>query len=125
MNTSFRNNVLEIAARQYHTQPERLWAGYPGYEVLRHSENRKWYALIMDVPRNKLGLNGEEYVDILNVKADPVMAGSFLQEEGILPAYHMHKGHWISVLLDGAVPMDTVELLLHTSFELTKGKKRR
>lgn len=122
-NISFRNRVLETAARQYHTEPEHLWAKYSEYVVLRHSGNRKWYALIMNVPMNKLGLEGEGYVDILDVKADPVMAGSFLLGDGILPGYHMHKGNWITVLLDGTVPMDTIELLLDTSFSLTSGKK--
>lgn len=124
-NTSYRNNVLKIAAEQYRTQPEHLWAKYPDYVVLRHNSNRKWYAIIMNVPRKKLGLEGEEYVDILDLKADPVMAGSFLLEEGILPGYHMHKGNWITVLLDGTVPMDTIELLLNTSFALTNEKKSK
>lgn len=123
--TSFRNMVLKAAAERYHTEPEHLWAKYPGYEVLRHTDNKKWYAVIMDVPRNKLGLDGVEYVDILDVKADPVMADSFLHEEGILPGYHMHKGNWITVLLDGTVPMNIIELLLDTSFELTSGKKKK
>ena len=123
--TSFRGMVLKAAAERYHTEPEHLWAKYPGYVVLRHTDNKKWYAVIMDVPRNKLGLDGMEYVDILDVKADPVMAGSFLHEEGIMPGYHMHKGNWITVLLDGTVPMNIIELLLDTSFELTSGKKKK
>lgn len=63
---------------------------YPKYVVLRHSNDKKWYAVIMNVLRNKLGLEGEEGVDILDVKADPIMAGSFLLEKGILPGYHMN-----------------------------------
>lgn len=122
---SYRSRVLKIAAERYHTEPEHLWAKYPGYEVLRHTDNKKWYAVIMDVSRNKLGLDGVEYVDILDIKADPVMAGSFLDGEGILPGYHMHKGSWITVLLDGTVPMNTIELLLDMSFELTNGKKKK
>lgn len=121
-NISFRNKVLKLAAERYHTKPERLWAKYPEHEVLRHADNKKWYALIMDIPRNKLGLDGDEYVDILNIKADPVMAGSFLLSEGILPGYHMNKRNWITVLLDGTVPMNTIELLLDVSFELTRKK---
>lgn len=122
-NTTFRTQILEAAAKQYHTEPEHLWAKYPEYVVLRNSNNKKWYALIMNVPRSKLGLEGEEYVDILNVKADPIMAGSFLLGEGIMPGYHMHKGTWITILLDGTVSMNTIELLLDTSFKLTSGKK--
>lgn len=120
---SLRNKVLKTALERYHTKPEYLWAKTPTAAVLRHEENQKWYALIMDVQKNKLGLEGEECVDILNVKADPVMAASFLLEDGILPAYHMNKKHWMTILLDGTVPMKTIELLLDVSFELTQGKK--
>lgn len=120
---SFREKVLERAAEQYHTQAEHLWAKYPQHVVLRHSSNQKWYALIMNIHRSKLGIEGDAYVDILNVKADPVMAGSFLSKEGFLPGYHMHKGNWITVLLDGTVPMDIIELLLDTSFSLTDKKR--
>lgn len=122
---SYRDQVLKTAAELYHTEPERLWAKYPGHLVLRHSSNKKWYALIMNIPREKLGLDGEGGVDILDIKADPVMAGSFLHNPGILPGYHMNKAHWITVLLDGTVPLKTIELLLDTSFELTDTKKAR
>lgn len=122
---SYRNRVLKIAAERYHTEPEHLWAKYPRHEVLRHRDNKKWYALIMDVPRNKLGLEGSEYVDILDIKADPVMAGSFLNGEGILPGYHMNKENWLTVLLDGTVPMNIIELLLDVSYDLTCGKSKK
>lgn len=124
-NTSLRNEILESAAQRYHTEPDHPWARYPAHTVLRHADNKKWYALFMDVPRKRLGLDGEEYVDILNVRADPVMAGSFWSGGGILPGYHMHKGNWITVLLDGTVPMNIIELLLDVSFELTSRKNTR
>ena len=124
-NNSYREKVLEMTAENYQTEPEHLWARYPEDTVLRHSSNRKWYALIMNVHRSKLGLEGDAYVDILNVKADPVMADSFLRKEGILPGYHMNKASWITILLDGTVPMETIELLLDTSFVLTDKKKAK
>lgn len=120
---SLRDQVLALAAKQYHTQPEHLWARNPDHAVLRHANNRKWYALLMDVPKDRLGLDGTEHVEILNLKVDPVMAGSFLLQAGILPGYHMNKANWITVLLDGTVPMDTIELLLDVSFTLTDEKK--
>lgn len=119
---SFRNNVIEIAKEQYHTEPEYPWAKSPEHVVFRHSSNKKWYALIMSVPRNKLGLEGRECVDVLNVKADAVMAGAFLMGKGVFPGYHMNKANWITILLDGTVPMKTIELLLDVSYELTKKK---
>ncbi len=118
-NQSYRNDVLQFAEEQYGTKPEYLWMKFPGYAVLRHSDNRKWYGIIMDVQRKKLGLSGDGYVDILDIKCDPVMSGSLMCEKGILPAYHMHKGNWITVLLDGSVEKSLVLSLLEMSFQMT------
>ena len=73
---SLRSDVLCYAAKEYGTQPEHLWLSLPDYAVLRHGNNRKWYALFMDVPRKKLGPPGEGIADVLEVKCDPILAGS-------------------------------------------------
>lgn len=122
-NGADRQDILTLAEETYHTQPEYLWARYPHYAVLRHADNQKWYAIIMDVPKDKLGLPGKERVDILEIKSDPMVSGSLLLEEGILPAYHMKKGSWLTVLLDGTVDKDKVKALLQMSFELTRSRK--
>ena len=54
----------------------------------------------MNVPEHRLGLPGDGSVNVLDVKCDPRMIGSLLSEKGFLPAYHMNKSTWISVLLD-------------------------
>ncbi|MDE7310934.1 MAG: MmcQ/YjbR family DNA-binding protein [Eubacterium sp.] len=88
----------------------------PGYAVLRHGDTRKWYALIMDVPKGRLGLSGNGSIDILNVKCDPVLSGSLRMEKGFLPAYHMHRENWITILLDGTVEKEKIFPLLEMSF---------
>lgn len=122
---SDRAGVLAYAAWRYGTRPEHLWQGLPGYAVLRHTENGKWYGVIMDVPRTKLGLPGPGRVDVLEVKADPVSGGSVQGMPGILPAYHMARGSWLSVLLDGSVPPVLVFSLLDGSFAATAPARRR
>ena len=52
------------------------------------------------------------------------MFGSFGAADGVYPAYHMNKLHWISVLLSDA-PDEVVEFLVNASFEATKTKKTR
>ena len=58
----------------------------------------------MNVPEHRLGLPGDGSVNVLDVKCDPRMIGSLLSEKGFLPAYHMSKSTWISVLLDVSGP---------------------
>ena len=93
--------------------------------VLRHPENRKWFALVMRVSKSKFGIKSDNAVDILNLKSDPILIGSLRLKEGFFPAYHMNKENWITAALDGSVPAETIELLLDVSYELTKPKIRR
>ena len=117
---------LEVYILNYYaTQPDYPWADTPRAAVFRHAGNRKWFALVMEVPRDKLGLPGTEKFDIVNFKCDPILIASLRGETGIFPAYHMNKASWITAALDGSVPAETIELLLDVSYELTKPKIRR
>ena len=73
----------------YAVTGERLFARDPATCVFRHGSNRKWFAVIMEIPRCKLGLPGGEAICVMNVKCDPRMIGSFRMEPGFFPAYHM------------------------------------
>ena len=89
--------------------------------VLRHSDNRKWYAIVMKVSRRKFGIESDEAVDVVNLKLPTEMFGSFGVSDGVYPAYHMNKLHWISVLLPDTSE-ETVSFLTNASFEATKTK---
>lgn len=114
-----RQQLFDHVRHRYNTTPDYPWAD--GNAVLRHGENRKWYGLIMEVGRDKLGLSGDGQVEILNVKCDPMLIGSLRGQEGFHPAYHMNKEQWISIRLDGSVPAETIKSLLDLSYEATKG----
>ena len=120
-----REKIFAIAKKKYGTEPEYLWLSSPYNAVLRHTDNKKWYAILMKVSRSKLGLSGDETVDILDIKCDPLMSGPLLMENGIFPGYHMHKGNWLTVLLDGTVDLKKIEWLLDLSYGLTASKKSR
>ena len=92
--------------------------------VFRHSDNRKWYAIMMRVSRRKFGLDCDEIVDVVNLKLPMEMFGSFDASDGVYPAYHMNKLHWISVLLSDATE-ELIDFLVNASYEATKNKKKR
>ena len=92
--------------------------------VLRHADNRKWYAIVMRVSRRKFGFDSDEVIDVVNLKLPTEMFGSFGASDGVYPAYHMNKLHWISVLLPDA-PDDVVQFLTNVSFEATRAKPKR
>ena len=92
--------------------------------VFRHTDNRKWYAIMMRVSRRKFGPDSDEIVDVVNLKLPIEMFGSFDASDGVYPAYHMNKLHWISVLLPDAKE-ELIDLLVNASYEATKNKKKR
>lgn len=87
--------------------------------MFRHPGNRKWFAIVMDVPDEKLGLEGDAIADIVNVKLDPGLVDELSTRDGFLPAYHMNKKQWVSVRLDGSVDTDKLTALLDESFQQT------
>ena len=121
---TIRPQVEELLADRYSTLPEYPWAGDPSSAVFRHLDNKKWFGLIMTVRPRVLGLQSDEFIDILNVKCDQVLASSLCREPGFLPGYHMNKKLWLTVLLDGTVPVGRINMLLDMSYDLT-GKKLR
>lgn len=125
-----RQTVFDYIRKKYKAEPEYPWKRYPGYAVFRHGDNGKWFALVAEVAGGKAGAPGAELVDVINLKvADLFFRDLILREPGVIPAYHMNKQHWISVLLDGTVPRERVFELIDMSYLATasaaeKGKLR-
>ena len=101
------------------TEGEHLFAKYPSFLVFRHNGNRKWFAVIMDIPRKNLGLTGVDEISGVNLKCDTRLIGVFREEAGIFPGWHMNKAHWLSVALDGTVEDEKIKFLVDMSCELT------
>lgn len=121
-----KQQFLAYCLDVYGTAPDYPFDDLLETAVLRHGNNRKWYALVMRVSRRKFGIDSDEVIDVVNMKLPTEMHGSFSAADGVYPAYHMNKLHWISVLLPDA-PDDVVKFLANASFEATKssGKKTR
>lgn len=117
--------VLKYVKEKYGVEPDFPWDRSPDASVLRHSENNKWFGLLMSVSRGKVGLKGSGTVDVLNLKCDPITGGSAKLNKGIIPAYHMNKANWITVILDGSTDPGLAEMLIDVSFDLTAPKIKR
>lgn len=123
---SLRDDIFAYVKKKYGTKPEYLWARFPEYAVLRHEDNRKWYGIIMNIPYRKLDRAKSGQVDILNVKLDDVLLVDLLtRQEGYYTGYHLKKGNWLSVALDGTVDLKAVCDLIDTSYRVTASKQKR
>ena len=117
-----RAKIEKYINKTYEVLQENPWMDTPNFTTFKHPDNKKWFALIMDVPYERLKIEKEGMVDVINLKNDPEMIGGLRKKKGILPAYHMNKEHWITVLLDGTLEPEEIYELIDISFELT-GKK--
>lgn len=120
-----RKELESYIADKYGVEPEYPWQSAPTFAVFRHSNNKKWFAVVMTITKDKLGFDSMENIDVVNLKCDQLLMGSVLNEQGIFPAYHMSKTHWISVALDGSVEEDKVKWLVDLSYDLTNKKIKK
>lgn len=119
-----RTELINYITEIYSADAEYPFMQYPDAAVFRHANNKKWFAVIMNVQKRKLGVDDDGTTDIVNLKCDPILAGSLRSDAGIFPAYHMSKTNWISVALDGSVEAEKIKWLLDLSFELTSKKTK-
>ena len=120
----FRENcahkVIGYAREKYGDELEFLWERYPDAAVLRRKDNKKWYALFMTIPKSKLGLDSNELAEIIDLRFDVVELPKKVDGERYFPGYHMNKKHWITMLLDGSVPIEEILTHLDESYKLAK-----
>lgn len=83
------------------------------WTLIRHKDNDKTFAWIFE-RENRIWIN---------VKNEPGMNEQLRNEyDSIVPAYHLNKEHWNSIILDGTVPEKEIHELISTSYDLTKDK---
>lgn len=120
----FRENcshrVIEYVSEKYGDELEFLWERYPDAAVLRRKDNKKWYALFMTIPKSKLGLDGGEPVEIIDLRFGVDELPKKVDGEKYFPGYHMNKKHWITMLLDGSVAGDEILNYIDESYKLAK-----
>ena len=115
-----RPELADYLTDTYSATGENLFAKYPSFLVFRQNGNRKWFAVIMDIPRKNLKLPGDGEISVVNLKCDTRLIGAFREEPGTFPGWHMNKAHWISVALNGTVDDEKIRFLVDMSYELTK-----
>ncbi|WP_127849448.1 MmcQ/YjbR family DNA-binding protein [Lacticaseibacillus hulanensis] len=112
--------VIAAVADEFDEHPEFLWAKFPNNAIIRRADNRKWYALLVKVTEDKVGLPDKDPVDVLVVRADPATIADQLHSGAALPAYHMNKQHWLSYRLNNGTDLKWLMARVGESRELAK-----
>ena len=94
---------------------KNVYEDYPfndkNWSVVRHCENKKIFAWIFEK-------DGYIWINV-KCKTDWI---DFWREtfNSVIPAYHMNKKHWNSIILDGTGPKDEICRMIGESYDLTK-----
>ena len=92
-------------------------SSYPfGPEALVYKVMGKMYALVSQ----------KEEIPRVTLKANPVDAEVLVgQYDSVTPGYYMNKKHWITISLNGELPLEMVKDLSDKSYELVVSKLTR
>ena len=75
--TMTKQELITYCTDTYRTIPDHPFEDDFVTTVLRHSDTRKWYGLIMEVSRRKFGFESDELIEVVNMKLPVEMFGSF------------------------------------------------
>ena len=96
---------------------KNVFEDYPFHDdnwcVIRHKKNEKVFAWIFDK-------DGYVWVNVkCNVEWRDFWRNAF---DSVIPAYHLNKIHWNSIILDGTIPVEDIKRMIGESYDLTRGK---
>jgi len=121
---ALRNSITRRELIDYCLTYPSVFEDYPfdsitdagAWTVMRHSANRKSFALIYE-------RNGRLCV---NLKCAPFEA-DFLRQAfaDVTPAFHMNKVHWNTISLGGDVPVEELFQMIERSYNLIIPKARK
>lgn len=94
-----------------------VYEDYPFHDdnwtVMRHNGNKKSFACIYE-------RQGNIWINVkCNLEWRDFWRNAY---SSVVPAYHMNKEHWNSIILDGTVPDNDIKRMIGESYDLTGGK---
>lgn len=110
--------LIEYVRNKYHDELEFLWAKSPNNAVWRRKDTGKWYAVILTVSKEKLGLPENEIVEIIDLRLQPELMEKIVDNERYFPGWHMNKKSWYTIILDTTVSTEEICKKINTSYQL-------
>ena len=114
------NMLIDYVRNTYGDELEFLWDKFPDNAIWRRKDNRKWYGAILTVQRNKLGMNCDEFAEVIDLRIQQDKMEEVLQNEHYYPGWHMNKKSWYTIVLDDGVPDNEICKRLDESYKLAK-----
>lgn len=109
--------IITYVRERYGDELEFLWEKSPRNAIWRNQQNRKWYAILMTITRDKLGLASDETIEVIDLRFARGEASEFAESNAnVYPGYHMNKKNWITIILDGSMATEQILALLEQSY---------
>lgn len=112
--------IMRYVHDKYGDEFEYLWEKTPDNAVFRRKDNQKWYGAVLTVKRDRIGIEGEGTIEVLDLRGKPEEIQQIVNGEKYFPAYHMNKKNWLTICLDGSVEINEIYLRIDESYELAK-----
>lgn len=113
------NQVIQYVNNNYQTTPEFLWEKFPNYAALRRLDNNKWFGLLMIVNAQKIGLDIDKDIEVLDLRIDTDKLEETIDNKVFFKGYHMNKKHWYAVYLNDTIPNDELFKRINDSYNLS------
>lgn len=111
--------IIKYVEEKYNNKLEFLWIKFPKYAIFRHKENKKWYAILMSLEENKLGIESDKIIDIVVLKNNRDNIINLIDNEKYFAGYHMNKRNWFTIKLDDSVPIKEIYYFIDESYIIT------
>lgn len=118
--SEYAQKLIQYVSDAYGDELEFLWEKFSDNAIWRRKDNQKWYGILLTVAKNKLGLPSDERVEIIDLRAAAEDIDNLVDNEKFFRGYHMNKKHWITICLDGSVPLNVIQRMLDISYGLAR-----
>ena len=115
--------IIQYIKQKYNDELEFLWEKFDDNAIWRNKQNDKWYGLLLNVSKNKLGIYSEEIAEIIDLRYQKEKIDEIVDNKKIYPGYHMNKKSWITIILDESLDIKEIFKLIDNSYNLSIGNK--
>lgn len=114
--------VIKYIEEKYNDHLEYLWEKFPNNAICRNKQNNKWYCLILIINENKLGIESDKEIEIIDLRYPKERIDVVVDNETIFPGYHMNKKSWITLKLDDKANINEIYNLIDLSYKISLKK---
>ncbi|MCM1273109.1 MAG: MmcQ/YjbR family DNA-binding protein [Clostridium sp.] len=114
--------LIDYVRERYGDELEFLWPTSPENAIWRRKDNKKWYGVLLSIPRCKLGIDSQEVVEVVDLRAEPEKLERLVDGKRYFPGWHMNKKHWFTIILDESVSDDELFQRIDASYALDDRK---